>query len=454
MIVLIITFIMCLSCFVMKRENKLLLILVSCLLFDDFKISDYAFSSLRNLLCIIFFISELKYFPYYIKSIRKLHLLYLFVLIIIGAIIVVLTSHNINSITSLLGFLSIELISKYFVIVYSLISITRHTNISKVFNVTFACLLFMTLIGLIDYILKYSIWYNFFSSEDFNIIAYAGERFRVHSTFIYAFDYGQASVLICLFALYMYSKNLISSSIFYISLGCCLFGVIACGCRTVLASFIIGLSTYVLMNYNFSKKTSIILCFIGFGIVSYVFVPFVQEKTEFLLSAIDSNSSVGGSSNTMRLNQYAAVFKIVQENILFGMGHNFFLLDVGWNGDIFNMAHKYRDLFGLEGVLMLLLLERGVVGVLIYIVFYIGLIRTYIRYLKYARTEVSIALSMIISFIAYGNMTGELNSAMLTFIFCGMFLKIAYIKYCNRKKFIFSKDTFLNYGCLSYNSQL
>lgn len=454
LIVLIVSIFMCLSCFFMKREKKMLLILISCLLFEDFKISDYAFSSLRNLLCIIFFISELKYFPHYIKSLKKVHILYLFIIVIIGALIVAVTSHNINSLSSLLGFLTLELIAKYFVIIYSFVSISKHTSLIRIYNVVSCCLICMTLIGVINYFFKYSLWGNYFLSDELDIIAYTGERFRVQSTFIYSFDYGQACVMICLFTLYMNSKKILKRNLFWFSIACCMFGIISCGCRTVLASFIIALSLYTILNYTFSKATAIFLWAFGLVIISYLFVPIAHEKVDFLLSTLDSDSTVGGSSNTMRIGQYAAVFKFVKDNIVFGLGHNFFLLDIGWQDGMYSMASKYQVLFGLEGVLMLLLLERGVIGVLIYIIFYFGLIRAFKRYFKYAKTEVSTAVSIIISFIAYGNMTGELNSAMLTFIFSGIFLKIAYIKYCNRKKFIFSKDTFLNYGCLSDHSQL
>lgn len=434
--VIIVSFIMCISCYFMKRENKLILILVSCLIFNSFNFSSYAFTSIRNLLCIIFFISELKYYPYYIKQLRKVGILKFIGLVVINCIIIIITSHNINNLNTTLGFIVITLISKYFVLAYAFVSLKSISSIKCIYNITFKCLLFMTFIGVINYLLRVPLWNDFFSYTNsggqINLDAYHGERFRVYSTFRYSFDYGQACVMILIFTLYMNSRHILKRTNLYIAIACCIFGIIFCGCRTVMATFLISTCTYAFLYYHFSKGMGIALTAIFIGILSYSFVPPVREKIDLLASAIDSDSKVTGSSSSMRIRQYEAVISIVKDDIVFGKGHNYFLIDIGWDGNILNMSKKYQDLYGLEGVLMGTLLEYGIIGVLTYIIFYIGLINRLLKYRKYARSEVASAIAIILSFIAFGNMTGELLSAMPTFIFSGILLKIAFIKFTKK----------------------
>lgn len=432
LIVIIVSLIMSISCYFMKRQNKLILILISCLIFNSFNFSSYSFTSLQKLLCIIYIFSELKYFPYYIKRLRSAKLLKCMVIVIIGAIITIITSPNINSINTLLGFLVNELIAKYFVVAYAFISLKNISSINRIYNITFWCLIFMTFVGIINYIFKQPLWNNFFtnlnSGDAIMLKPYEGERFRVTSTFYYSFDYGQACVMILIFTLYQNSMHALKRTNFYTAILCCLFGILFCGCRTVLATFIIAIGVYVILYYRFSRGMGIALATILAGLTSYLLIPAVNDKVNLLASAFDSESKVAGSSSSMRLGQYGAVISIVKDDILFGKGFNFFINEVGWDGHIYSLPKKYRDLYGLEGALMALLLERGIVGVAVYIIFYIGLIRSILKYRRNARSDVAAAVAIIISFIAFGNMTGELFSSIPTFIFSGILLKSAFLK--------------------------
>lgn len=424
----IITLILCLSFFIIDREKKLIIIFIGNICFDSFQFADFSFATFKSFSYLCFFISELKYISYYITEIKRTPIFKLLLIVFIGAIIVISTSKNINSFNTLFGFIINDLIAKYVIIVYSFVALKNYITFDKLEKILFTCILFITFIGIINFLLKTPIWKDLFSPDSNTLNFDSDTRFRVLSTFIYSFDYGQTNFMLLLITLYGKSKRLITNFKFKLSIACCLFGIIVCGCRTVLASSLIGFTVYILFNYTTAKVVKYYLACLSCFILSYCFIPQVQEKTEFLLSAIDPDSKVNGSSSSMRLEQYATVFMLIQDKPFIGNGHNYFLRDLGWDKGEGAIATKYSKLAGLEGAIMSILLERGFIGVFVYSFFYIGLICFALKMRKKARSECATAIAILISFIAYGNMTGELNSASLTFLLSGFLLKLAYLK--------------------------
>lgn len=422
----IITLILGLSFFIINREKKLFIIVWGSICCDIFQFANFSFATFKSFSYLCFFISELKYISYYIREIKQTPIFKIILTICFGAVVVISTSKNINNFNTLFGFITIDLIAKYVVVVYAFVALKNYTVFTKLEKVIFPCILFITVIGFINFILKTPIWINIFSPKINHV--FSDDRFRVLSTFTYCFDYGQTNFMLLLMTLYGKSKRLITNFKFKLSIACCLFGIIFCGCRTVLASSLIGFTVYMLFNYTTAKVVKYYLAGLSCFILSYCFIPQVQEKTEFLLSAIDPDSKVSGSSSSMRLEQYATVFMLIKDKPFIGNGHNYFLRDLGWDKGEGAIATKYSKLAGLEGAIMSILLERGFIGVFVYSFFYIGLICFALKMRKKARSECATAIAILISFIAYGNMTGELNSASLTLLLSGFLLKLAYLK--------------------------
>lgn len=424
----IITLILGLSFFIITREKKLLIILIGNICFDTFLFANYSFATFKAFSYLCFFISELKYISYYIREIKQTPIFKIILIICVGVLIVIATSKNINNFNTLFGFITTDLIAKYVVVVYSFVALKNYDIFNKLEKIIFPCILFITFIGIINLLLRTPIWKEMFYHPNNSFSIDNDDRFRVLSTFTYCFDYGQTNFMLLLMTLYGKSKRLITNFKFKLSIACCLFGIIFCGCRTVLASSLIGFTVYILFNYTTAKVVKYYLAGLSCFILSYCFIPQVQEKTEFLLSAIDPDSKVSGSSSSMRLEQYATVFMLIQDKPFIGNGHNYFLRDLGWDKGEGAIATKYSKLAGLEGAIMSILLERGFIGVFVYSFFYIGLICFALKMRKKARSECATAIAILISFIAYGNMTGELNSASLTFLLSGFLLKLAYLK--------------------------
>ena len=76
---------------------------------------------------------------------------------------------------------------------------------------------------------------------------------------------------------------------------------------------------------------------------------------------------MSGSSIEMRVLQYTAVMNHVRDHFLLGRGLDYFFIDMGWSEGKQYLVDQ--DLFGLEGVLMNYLLERGFLGICFYLFF-------------------------------------------------------------------------------------
>lgn len=423
----IITLLLGILFFFKRRILKITILVIGCICFDCFRISEISVTQLKTFLCLCFFLSEVKYFNYYISQIRRTAILKLIVIVVIGSIILILTSPHLDSIISIGSYITIDLIAKYFVIIYSFVSISRINDICSIVKVSYKCLIVLTCIGIFELFLGFPLWLNALDVSNSSSIIH-DDRLRLSSMFIYTFDYGQICIIISYVLLFCSIKNrYLSRKQIFIGFGSCLFGVLMCGSRSVLVCFILGLVCFSLVKYSISKNIKK-LFFITISLsLLIIFIPQISDKFDFILSSFSLDSDVGGSSMEMRIIQYATVFMLVMSSPIFGMGYNYFYLDLGWSSGLNVAQMPYPELAGLEGALMSILLERGFLGVLIYILFYGGLL-WYANKIKGIDKDYSaVFIAIISSFVAYGNMTGELNSAMPTLLYGGIFLKLAYI---------------------------
>ena len=136
----------------------------------------------------------------------------------------------------------------------------------------------------------------------------------------------------------------------------------------------------------------------------------------------ESKSDVGGSSLEMRYMQYAAVLYHVQDSPLLGKGYHYFLIDMGWQDGFLGL----RDdrLYGLEGVTMVYILERGFIGLFIYLLIYISLIMYCIKNKQIDRKLSALGISILTVYLLFANMTGELKSVYPTLLLMGMAIGI------------------------------
>lgn len=424
--------------FKVEREKKLAILFLSTICLDCVRITFIPFGYAKYILSISFLLSEVPYIRKHIKSIKGTILNSLMFSMVIATIILAISSPHYNNMTQYIRITIMELVAKYFVICYAFLSIKEIGGLNKTFKLSFYGLIILTGFGALNYITKNAIFIDEMLKgitltdvmEDAGSKFTYSERFRVQAMFSNPFNYGYICIILLLFNWFGYSNKLISKRHFYISITCCLFGIITCGCRTNILCAIIGVTIYILFAFSYKKKFKYLLLGLLCSCLLIGFIPTLQDKFSETMTVFDKNSSnVTGSSIEMRIIQYTAVLYHIREHELLGRGLDFFNIDLGWGEGKQFLVDK--DLAGLEGVIMNYLLERGIVGVIFYLFFYCSLLLFAYKNKEINKSTRAFCLSVLCVYLAFANMTGELNSVFPTLLIIGVCLKLIYI---NRNK--------------------
>ena len=418
--------------FKVSREYKVAILLLSTICLDAVVLNFVPFGGSHYILSHCFILSEIPYIRQHIKTLKKTIIYPLLLIAIIAAIVLLINSpHYNNNLTNTLRLFITELTGKYFAICYAFISIRSMDNMKPVLKVSYYGLLILTAFGVLNFVTGRAWFIDTIGAhmtvaenwQDLGGKFTNSERFRVQAMFFNPFNYGYICILLLLLQLWGYVKKLVSKQHFYISVVCSIFGVLFCGCRTNILCCAIGIVVFV--YYAYSMKQWIRYAIVGFFlcIIAYSTVPIIQEKVDQTLTAFDANSQTSGSSIDMRLLQYTAVLYHIRDHELFGRGLGFFNIDMGW-GEAQMASLVDKDLYGLEGVVMSYLLERGIIGLLLYLAFYATILYFLYRHRVIDKQTSAFGLSLVFAYLAFANMTGELNSVFPTLLLIGCCIKL------------------------------
>lgn len=405
--------------FLVPKEYKLAILFMGTMLLS-FVVMPVKGIKAMMVITVAFLISELPDIRIHLRRIRFSVMSPYLILVLFSFVLAVVTSPNLHNLNDFGYFTLSEVIVKQFALIYGFLILRRKRSLKPLLMVSFAALVLMTLIG----------YFNLLTGSSFYIEQLAGDiqldydfthkqRFRVQATFVNPFDYGYMCVLLALLHLYGYLQRMETLSMLAVSQACCLFGVVSCNCRTILFCYLVcALIFAVALQKSRWMKLQILLGAIAAGVLIVMTVPAIRKVFFMMLTIFDATSMVNGSSLAMRLLQFTTVLYYISGSyVWFGRGVHFFEQDLGWeNGSA--LASDY-DLFGLEGIYLNLLLERGVVGFAIYLAMMVLILVFIIRHRKLGRLLYSLGLSVFLLYFLFSFMTGELLSATPTFYILG-----------------------------------
>lgn len=429
-IALISVYICCVLMFFLKKEYKIAIVFLSSIIFT-LVIVPTPFYKATTLIATCFLLSEIPHISSFIRNSKKSIIWKITGIVVVSVVISIIMSPHLNNSHDIVMYIRDELFAKYLIIIYAFWAYKDDKSLKPTLKLSFIGLIILTLFGILNYITKNA---DFVSEMMSGIVSNAkgangndagsyytfADRFRVQAMFANPFDYGYICLLILLIHLYGYNRHLEKLKSFIIVLICSLFGIISCGCRTILFCFMISISIYLLLALKPQKYLRILLVIIFLIPLSYQTIPAVQEQTDKMLSIFNENSQVTGSSLEMRSLQYATVMFYIQDSPWFGRGIGFFGIDLGWgNGQIVD-----KDLAGLEGVVMSKLLEEGFIGLILYLSYYIILIVYLLKKRKESRETSALGISIIALYLTFANMTGELLSVFPSLLCIGYVLKV------------------------------
>ena len=421
-VAIIVTLVCCLLMFFVKREWKAAMLVMGAMVLTLVDIPGVPLHKANLLLQGAFLLSEWRNLSLLFKRLR--HTPYLWVpLLIVGfsALLAALTSPY----TSLKETIEYELVFKYFAIGYAFWAVKNEQSLKPILRISLYCLILLTVFGVFNYIDKNAMFVNaltdgkttLYGDTALGDVYTESSRFRVQSMFNYAFDYGYMCVAILLLHLHGWYRNLESKTEFIIAIACCSFGILTCGCRTIWMSAALSIACYYL--WTFQLRRNVIYGFFAMilMIVSYNTIPAVEEKVNSVTDVFVEDSETEGSSIQMRMSQYMYVAIKIEGQEWLGLGKGY------WKYKYVEDPESIRDLLGVESVILQTLLERGIVGLALWVAFYTIIFRYFWRNRKRMRKLTGLGASILTLFLIFSLGTGELGSVYPTMLLLGFVIK-------------------------------
>lgn len=137
------------------------------------------------------------------------------------------------------------------------------------------------------------------------------------------------------------------------------FMCIPCIILTKMRSPLLFFAIFCLSLVDFKKKRFYSLVVLGIVAV-IVLMPLFIENINIFMSFFDSNAQaeIGGSSIETRVSQFTAAFDVVKMSPVFGLGNKF--------ANVLPRS-AYAMLYGMESIWLLVIVQYGLVGVIVYL---------------------------------------------------------------------------------------
>lgn len=279
-------------------------------------------------------------------------------------------------------------------------------------------LYFVSLYGIVTFIIRSNPIHELVSSafnQGYLSAYYWGNRIRINSTWSHPISYG----LICCYFFYLLladsSEKKRKILLFFLFVN-----VFICGSRTAIATWLLMGCVILLTKYNVSHALHKVVSVLLILVPIYFFIPFVQDKVDSVVLTAMGDDSVGGSSMEMREGQTEASHLIFLQSPLWGHGYDYIQEQMGfgsdnWTGD--------NALYGLESLYYILIIERGLVGLVLQCLLWSSIFIYAYRYRKVLPSYSSLLCCILVGFIFFAFSTGALDTSILTYFFVGYMIR-------------------------------
>lgn len=379
------------------------------------------------LLPTFFLLSEGKSLTFHIKKIWEIpSLRYAFIILLISTAVCAFTTTYTKPWSIIRG----ELIFKYFALAYAFMAVKDELSLKPILRMSVYCLIALTFFGVLNYIDRSAELVNELTKGQINWVYdvdwgdYYSERarFRVQSMFKSPFDYGYICAAILMLHIHAWYRHLESKQTFILTLICCSFGIIACGCRTVLVSAVLSIACYQMWAFRPNRSLMYGTIAASLMLLSYITIPAVEEKINSLTDIFTEDSETGGSSIAMRTTQFLMTLYYVEGDELFGMGKGFFTSEI-WNPDVNQSLREGTGLQGMESVILGYILERGYFGLTLWAAFYLSIFLYFYRNQHDSKALTGLGVSLLVLYLIFSIGTGELGSVYPTMLLFGFVIK-------------------------------
>ena len=412
-------FLSCISFFFIDRQVKFMVLLVSYICLSAVSIPITGYGRMATIVPLFFLFSEFRSLNTHLFSLKKSFLCYPVLLLIVGIIIQIFYSPFICSSALIRSVFVENVVSKILIICFGYVLVKKTTDMSLIIHVVPLSIYVLTFFGVINLIFKQASFLGQLGFDD--SFYYEAARYKVNAMFLHPFDYGYLCLLVFLLFIYLDKKLEVPRRDFIGVLVCCVFGILFCGSRTVIVTSFFAITVFSFFVGEKDKLIKYIFYFLPLSLFLLSFSPSIENIFASVFSIFSEEGDGTGSSIGMRQLQYVSVFSYLNnDNLLLGNGMGFCTSVLGVGTDM----KIDKDLYGLEGVLMTLILERGVIGVLIWAIFYVSLICFFIKKRSIDKVTCAFSLSLLVSYLIFANSTGELGCIYPTYLLLGLGVSI------------------------------
>ena len=420
---ILVTLVCCGLMFYVKREWKAAMLVMGAMTLTLVDTSAIPLHKANFLLQVAFLVSEWRNQQHYFNRLRDMPYIWIPLLIVtISALLAALTSQY----TGITDTIKSELLFKYFAIAYAFWAVKDEKSLKPILQVSLYCLIVLTVFGVLNYIDKSAMFVNALT-EGRTSTAHDGvalgdvytesDRFRVQSMFKSCFDYGYICAAILLLHLHGWYRHLESKRNFVIALVCCSFGILICGCRIVWVGAIFSLFCYSMWVFHLNRNVMYGMIAMILMIMSYYTIPAVEDKVNKVTDIFVEDSETGGSSIQMRMSQYGYVLIHIEGNEWLGLGKGY------WVHIYTKDRASVRGLLGVESVILQNLLERGIIGLVLWAAFYTIIFIYFWRNRKRRKKLTGLGVSILSLYLVFAIGTGELGSVYPTMLLLGIVIK-------------------------------
>lgn len=422
-IAIIVTLVCCGLMFYLKREWKAALLVMGAMTLTLVNIPGIPLHNANFLLQAAFLLSEWRDLPQYFNRLRYTPYLWIPLLIVtFSALLATLTSPY----TGIKETLKSELLFKYFTLAYAFWAVKDEKSLKPILKISLYCLMVLTFFGALNYITKSSMFVNALTegkTSMYEDVALGdafreSDRFRVQSMFNYPFDYGYICAAILLLHLHGWYRHLESKRDFMIALVCCSFGILVCGCRTVWVGAALSIACYYMWAFQLNRNVIYGIAAMILMILSYLTIPAVEERVNQVTDIFAENRETEGSSIELRMSQYGFVLIHAQGHEWLGLGKGY------WEHIYAKDRESIRGLYGVESVILQNLLERGIVGLVLWAAFYTIIFLYFWRNRKKRKKLTGLGVSILTLYLFFSIGTGELGSVYPTMLLLGISMKM------------------------------
>ena len=423
-IAIIVTLVSCCLMFYVKREWKAALLVMGTMTLTVVSIPGIPLHKANFLLQVAFLLSEWNQLQQHAKKLWRMpYLVGLLLLVSMSTLLAALTSQY----TGIAETIKSELLFKYFAIAYAFWAVKDEKSLKAVLQVSMYCMIVLTFFGVLNYLDKSSMFVNALTEGKTSVaregvalgdVYTESERFRVQSMFKSAFDYGYICAAILILHLHGWYRQLENKTAFVIAVVCCSFGILVCGCRIVWVSAIFSIVCYSMWVFQLNRNVMYGMIALILMIMSYLTIPTVEDKVNKITDIFVENSETGGSSIQMRMSQYAYVLIHTEGNEWLGLGKGY------WSHSYYEDQSSVEDLLGVESVILSYLLERGIIGLILWVAFYTVIFIYFWRNRRKRKSLTGLGASILTLYLVYSIGTGELGSVYPTMLLLGMAMKM------------------------------